>query len=265
MLSREQLIYNIEVSKAEYSLYDFFRQSWPIIEGSTPFMDSWHIQAIAEHLEAAYERKIKKLLINIPPRTGKTNLISVAFPAWVWIQNPEEKFMYASYAGALGLEHSLKCRRLIESDWYRTRWDSVYKLAKDQNAKGYFENNKGGYRISSSVGGTNTGRGASILVCFPSGTMIMSDQGFLPIEQIVNNKIDCKILSYNDLNQNIEFKSIEEYEKSLGREILEIEFSDGTILECTEEHPIFVEGKGYIAANKIQSGDICLSILSEKH
>jgi len=164
MLSREQLIYNIEVSKAEYSLYDFFRQSWPIIEGSTPFMDSWHIQAIAEHLEAAYERKIKKLLINIPPRTGKTSLISVAFPAWVWIQNPEEKFMYASYAGSLGLEHSLKCRRLIESDWYRSRWDSVYKLAKDQNAKGYFENNKGGYRISSSVGGTSTGRGASILI-----------------------------------------------------------------------------------------------------
>ncbi len=164
MLTKEQLIYNLEISKAEYSLYDFFKQAWPVIEGNAQFTDSWHIQAIAEHLEAAFERKIKNLLINIPPRTGKTSLISIAFPAWVWIHNPEEKFMYASYSGSLGLEHSLKCRRLIESEWYKSRWGGICNLSKDQKAKGYFENSRGGYRISTSVGGSNTGRGASCLI-----------------------------------------------------------------------------------------------------
>jgi len=160
----EELEFQQNILKAELSLYEFIKQAWPIVEGKTVFIDSWHIQAICEHLEACFYRDIKNLLINVPPRTGKTFLISVAFPAWVWLHNPEEKFMYASYAANLGLEHSLKCRRLIESDWYRKHWVDRYTLSKDQNAKGYFENNKGGYRISSSVGGTSTGRGASCLV-----------------------------------------------------------------------------------------------------
>lgn len=150
---------------AEDSLYAFFKQAWPSMEGGTPFVDGWHIGAIAEHLEAVTKRQIKRLLINIPPRSGKSSLISAAFPAWVWIHNASEKFMYASYASALSLEHSLKCRRLIEAPWYQERWGDLYQLASDQNAKGFFENTAGGYRIATSVGASATGRGASILVC----------------------------------------------------------------------------------------------------
>lgn len=154
----------LSVLEAEISLYDFLKQAWPIIEGKTPFIDGWHIQAIAEHLEACYKREIKNLLINVPPRTGKTGLISVAFPAWVWLHNPEEKFMYASYASSLTIEHSLKCRRLIESNWYQENWGHLFKLSKDQNAKSFFDNNRTGYRIATSVGGTSTGKGGSTLV-----------------------------------------------------------------------------------------------------
>jgi len=149
----------------ELSLHEFIKQAWPVIEGKIPFIDSWHIQAICEHLEACFYRDIKNLLINVPPRSSKTTMISIAFPAWAWLHNSEEKFMYASYAAKLGLEHSFKCRGLIESNWYRSRWGDRYTLSKDQNAKGYFLNNKGGYRISSSVGGTSTGLGASCLIC----------------------------------------------------------------------------------------------------
>ena len=156
----------IELSSinAELSLYEFLKQAWPIIEGKTPFIDNWHLKVIAEHLEACYRREIKNLLINVPPRTSKTSLISIAFPAWVWLQNPEERFMYASYAHSLSTEHSLKCRRLIESDWYQERWADKYQLAKDQKAKMLFENNKGGCRIATSVGSVATGKGGSIII-----------------------------------------------------------------------------------------------------
>lgn len=50
------------------SLYEFFKAAWPYIEGNMPYVDSWHIRAIAEHLEAVYARQIKKLIINVPPR-----------------------------------------------------------------------------------------------------------------------------------------------------------------------------------------------------
>lgn len=161
----EKLKLQQNIIKAELSLHEFIKQAWSIIEGKTPFIDSWHIQAIAEHLEACFNREIRNLLINIPPRTGKTNLISVAFPAWVWLHDPEEKFMYASYATSLATEHSLKCRRLIESAWYKERWGRIYQLAKDQKAKSFFENNRKGYRISTSVGASATGKGASMLIC----------------------------------------------------------------------------------------------------
>lgn len=152
-------------TKAEYSLYEFMKQAWPIIEGRTPFIDSWHIAAIAEHLEACFNREIRNLLINVPPRTGKTGLISVVFPAWVWIHNPEEKFMYASYATSLSSEHALKCRRLITSDWFQSRWGNIYTIAKDKKAVVTFDNNRKGCRISTSVNAVNTGKGANILVC----------------------------------------------------------------------------------------------------
>lgn len=161
-LSPEEI--ELSIINAELSLYEFLKQAWPIIEGKTPFIDNWHLKVIAEHLEACYRREIKNLLINVPPRTSKTSLISIAFPAWVWLQNPEERFMYASYAHSLSTEHSLKCRRLIESDWYQERWADKYQLAKDQKAKMLFENNKGGCRIATSVGSVATGKGGSILI-----------------------------------------------------------------------------------------------------
>ena len=160
----ERLDFLISVKSAKNSLYEFLKQAWPIIEGNTPFMDNWHLEVVAEHLEVCYRREIKNLLINVPPRTSKTSLISIAFPAWVWLQNPEERFMYASYAHSLSTEHSLKCRRLIESDWYQERWASKYQLARDQKAKMLFENNNGGCRIATSVGSVATGKGGSIII-----------------------------------------------------------------------------------------------------
>lgn len=163
-VSLHNLNLSLDKLNAELSLYEFLKQAWPIIEGKTPFIDNWHLKVIAEHLEACYRREIKNLLINVPPRTSKTSLISIAFPAWVWLQNPEERFMYASYAHSLSTEHSLKCRRLIESDWYQERWGARYQLAKDQKAKMLFENNKGGCRIATSVGSVATGKGGSIII-----------------------------------------------------------------------------------------------------
>lgn len=146
------------------SFHEFIKQAWHAIEGSTSFVDSWHIKAVAEHLEACYHRDIKKLMINIPPRTSKSTIVSVMFPAWVWLQNPEERFLYSSYAGSLSVEHSLKCRRLIESHWYQSRFSNLYQLSRDQKAKSFFDNNKKGSRIATSVGASATGKGGNFLI-----------------------------------------------------------------------------------------------------
>jgi hypothetical protein len=138
--------------QAERSLYTFFMHAWPIMEGNTKFIDEWFLEVIAEHLELVYKREIKNLLINIPPRLGKTSLISVAFPAWVWIQDASEKIITASCTNSLSLQIADKSRLLIESSWYQENWGSLFKIRDDQNSKSYFANDKMGYRISTSVG-----------------------------------------------------------------------------------------------------------------
>lgn len=151
---------------AELSLYEFTKQAWPIIEGpSSPFVDGWHIQALCEHLEACFRRQIKRLRVNMPPRHMKSWLVGVLFPAWVFIQKPDEQFLFASYSQTLSVRDSVRCRRLIESNWYQTRWGDRYHLLGDQNTKLRFDNNQHGYRIASSVGGTVVGDGGSIIVC----------------------------------------------------------------------------------------------------
>jgi predicted phage terminase large subunit-like protein len=150
--------------KAEASFYEFVKQAWHVVEPGVPFVPSWHIEVICEHLEAVTRGDITRLLINIPPRHSKSLIVSVLWCAWEWILDPQQKFLCASYSGALSTRDNLKARRLIQSPWYQERWGEVFKFAGDQNAKQRFENDKTGYRIATSVGGTATGEGGSRLI-----------------------------------------------------------------------------------------------------
>lgn len=160
----EQLTKEKERRLASASLYEFVRQAWHVVEPGVTFVPSWHIQTICEHLEAVSSGEIRKLLINIPPRHSKSLIASVMWPMWEWIASPSEKFLCASYSGALSIRDNLKARRLVQSPWYQERWGQMFELAGDQNAKQRFENDKTGYRLATSVGGTATGEGGSRLL-----------------------------------------------------------------------------------------------------
>jgi predicted phage terminase large subunit-like protein len=149
---------------ASASLYEFVKQSWHVVEPGIQFMESWHIEEICEHLEAVSAGEIHRLLINIPPRHSKSTIVSVMWPAWEWITDPAQKFLCASYSGTLSTRDNLKTRRLLQSPWYQERWGHMFKFAGDQNAKQRFENDKTGYRLATSVGGTATGEGGSRLI-----------------------------------------------------------------------------------------------------
>ena len=68
---------------AENSLKDFIKQGWKYMDPSI-YQESWGISAVCEHLQAVSNGQIKNLLINIPPRMGKSSITSVAWPAWMW-------------------------------------------------------------------------------------------------------------------------------------------------------------------------------------
>ncbi len=154
----------IRLELAERKLRHFVLQSWPIIEPAREYIPNWHIDAICDHAEAVQGGEIRNLLINIPPRFMKSLTISVLWPSWSWITKPGLQWLTASYAQSLATRDSVKSRRLITSSWYQQRWNDRFELTGDQNAKQRYENDKGGHRIATSVGGSNTGEGGDIIV-----------------------------------------------------------------------------------------------------
>lgn len=156
----------VELAMCESSLATFIRQAWSIVEPKTPLRWGWHIDAISEHLEAISFGHIQKLLINIPPRHMKSLMTCVFWPCWEWgpRKRPTVRWLFSSYAEQLSKRDSLKCRRLIQSDWYQERWGEVYQITSDQNEKMRFENDHTGYRVATSVMGMGTGEGGDRIV-----------------------------------------------------------------------------------------------------
>jgi len=105
------------------------------------------------------------LITSVPPGHAKSLLAAVFWPAWVWIDRPHTGFLFASYSSKLSERDSVRWRRLIESDWYQQqRCGNCHQLAPDQNQKSRFENDRTGYQLATSVGGTATGERADIVV-----------------------------------------------------------------------------------------------------
>jgi hypothetical protein len=248
-----------EKEHCEKSFYNFISQSWKHIEGKD-FIPSWHVSAMAEHLEALHSMQIRNLIINMPPRCGKSLVSSVIYPAYLWTLDPSLRFLYSSYAQALSAKDSVSCRRLIQCEWYQTLWGDKFSLMQDVNNKLRFDNDKNGYRIASSVGGSNTGLGGDFVICFPYDTIIRTNHGDIKIGKIVEERINCKVLSFDHDLKIFEYQDILEHMKSSTEELIEIEICDGSIFTCTPEHPIYVDGKGYVRAGDLKGGETLKSL-----
>jgi len=150
--------------KTASSLRSYFKHTWTILEPNLPLKYNWHYDLMAEYLMACSQGQIKRLIVNLPPRYGKSNLITVCFPTWLWIHKPELRFIFASYAQTLSTKHSVDRRTIIESDWYSQGYGHLYSLASDQNMKTEFLNNKRGVMTASSIHGAVTGKGGSYII-----------------------------------------------------------------------------------------------------
>lgn len=146
------------------SFYEFVKRAWQEVDAEE-LIDNWHIEVLCDHLQAVHERKIKRLLINISPGSGKSMIVNVLFPAWVWTHTASARIISTSYKEKLAIRDSMRTRRLIESDWYQSLWPT--KLQDDQNSKGSFENQHRGAREASAIGSLTGSRGNIVIVDDP--------------------------------------------------------------------------------------------------
>jgi phage terminase large subunit-like protein len=142
----------------------FAYAAWSVIEPGTPLIWNWHLDVICDHLQAVYERRIKRLAITLAPGHAKSSFISVLFPAWCWINDPYNRWLCASHSLDLAIRDNKNRRDLIESEWYQARYGHLFKLSSSQNVKGFFENDKRGYSMAVAVRSSGTGKRASHLL-----------------------------------------------------------------------------------------------------
>jgi hypothetical protein len=141
----------------------FIARSFATLNPAQAYLHNWHIEMVAEYLEACRRGEITRLIINMPPRALKSVCVSVAWPAWLLGHHPHAHIMAASYAQSLSEKHSMDCRTLMQSQWYRRLFPHT-QLSRVQNEKHKFMTTQQGMRMATSVLGSATGEGGDILI-----------------------------------------------------------------------------------------------------
>lgn len=151
----------VELAKRELAN----RKLIPFIEYNFEEYDAnWHHKLLAEKLEAVERGDIKRLIVVMPPRHGKSELVSVQFPAWFIGKNSDKAIITSSYSADLAVEFGSQTRNLINTKEFKNVFQEI-KLAEDSQAKNNWgiSGHRGKY-VATGVGGAITGKGADVLI-----------------------------------------------------------------------------------------------------
>lgn len=167
-MNREEKIRKVAAKRekkrreCERNLAEFTRAAWHLIEPGTKLVWNWHLDVICTYLEHFFRGDIKRLILNIPPGSMKSILLSVMGPAWVWTWRPESRFINLTNELGLATRDSLRMRQIIQSDWYQSRWE--VNIAPDQREKMHFANDSQGFRQGLGLTGNITGKRGNFLL-----------------------------------------------------------------------------------------------------
>ena len=126
------------------------------------YRENWHHTLILKKLEAVERGEIRKLMIFVPPRHGKTEIASINFPAWFFGRNPKKSIIAASYNSDLAISFGRKARNIVDSREYQNLFP--VSLAEDSKAAGQWNTNQGGEYTAVGIGSGVTGRGADVFL-----------------------------------------------------------------------------------------------------
>ncbi len=142
------------------SYYEFFKDAFAQLHPGNPYDDNWHIEYLCGQLQEEFERMMirreprkQDILINMPFRAAKSLIVTVIFPVWCWTLDATTKFITVSYAERVALKLSTLSRTLMFTPWFKRYFPD---LVLKENRKEYYDNTKGGYRLSAGTGGGGT-------------------------------------------------------------------------------------------------------------
>lgn len=141
----------------------FLEKVFQTLHPAGTFEKNWHLDLFAEAASVVESGRVRRLIVNVPPRFLKSLCFSVALPAWILGHNPSARVIVASYSKALSNKHSQDCRCIMKSDWYREAFpETVIEKGYDTISK--FSTTARGFRLAVSVYSALTGEGADFII-----------------------------------------------------------------------------------------------------
>lgn len=181
-MSDSVLIYDLNKAAAELCRRDFsffVKEFWDVIIAEDLVWEP-HMDVLCSEMQGVIDRiklqpdpnipeqlirleKLQDILINIPPGTTKSTIVTIMLPAWAWTVDASLRIITASYSDTLAVEHSTKSREIIQSDKYRLYFPEV-QIKDHKGLKSNYETTSNGQRFATSVGGTVTGVHAHLII-----------------------------------------------------------------------------------------------------
>jgi phage terminase large subunit-like protein len=139
-----------EAFATAFPLKQFIRESFSIVVPGVEYRHNWHIDIIAELLQAVTLGEVQNFIINIPRRTMKSNLVCVMWFAWEWSFIPQTAWLFTSYNKDFTKRDLGNASELVKSNWYHSKWGDKVRLVTDRMDK--ITNTKGGKRLGFKIG-----------------------------------------------------------------------------------------------------------------
>jgi predicted phage terminase large subunit-like protein len=149
-------------ARCKESFAHFVKQAWKYVNPSPELRWSWHQDVICDHLEALYRGDIRKLIINVPPRSGKSRIVSILYPCWVWLREPNHQFIVATHGDRLVQDLGTQVVKLLQSPFYKLLQPLVDPALN--TAKTNVMNGAGGKWFGTTPHGQLTGLGGDTLI-----------------------------------------------------------------------------------------------------
>lgn len=162
-----------EQARNQQRLYNFARTMFRARRGHA-MLENWHQRRICETLERVFIGKINRLIINVPPRSGKTEIAVKDFIAWTMGLKPDAEFIHASYSKRLATSNAYDVRAIMQHETYSAIFPWI-GLQEDSKAKDEFRTTAGGIVYATGADGTITGYGAGKMRDGFGGAIIIDD------------------------------------------------------------------------------------------
>ena len=146
----------LKVEKCQKNFLSFVKHVWP------DFIEGYHHKEVAKKFNEIAEGKLKRLIINMPPRHTKSEFASVYLPAFMVGVNPKLKIIQTTHTSELAILFGRKAKNVIDSPEYNEIFQT--RLQEDSKAAGKWQTAQGGEYYAAGVGGAITGRGADLLI-----------------------------------------------------------------------------------------------------